>query len=297
MSREVLHFRIVNLELLVVCTSRRVNQMKQLSVIAWFLAICITPLQADLINGLQLYMPLNGNALDSSPNSTHGINSGVTWTNGYNGIANSAGFFDGSGTNIQVLDAPSLDPSTLSLSFWFNMSSLDVARELVNKIGPPGDISYGSEIAKVTDNTGKLFFRVCTDGTLTGLTDLAASTVIQSGTWYHFVGTYDGSQMRLYLNGNLESSTPKTGSVFNSTTPLQLGRYGYFSGWRYHGSIDEVALWNRALTPSEVSQLHLSGVPEPTSTTLILSSSFVLAFWKRRSMVSLVRILLRVSNP
>lgn len=253
--------------------------MKLVSVVVFCLALAVTPARADFMDGLQLYLPLNGNALDSSPNGTHGINSGVTWTSGYNGAPNNAGFFNGSGTQIQVLDTPSLDPSVMSMAFWFNLSSYDGARQLVNKIGPNGSISYGSEIRP----TGNIYFRVSNDGSLAGLTDLASKTVIQTGTWYHFAGTYDGSEMRLYINGNLETSTPKTGSVFNSATPLKIGRYDYFPGWVFHGSIDEVAIWNRALTASEVGQLHLTGVPEPTSVALVLTGTLVLALGRRRS--------------
>lgn len=57
--------------------------MRLATAIAVLLATCAAPVQADLIDGLQLYLPLNGNALDASSNGTHGMNSGVTWTHGY----------------------------------------------------------------------------------------------------------------------------------------------------------------------------------------------------------------------
>lgn len=245
------------------------------AIVLLFAAIGVA--DAGLMDGLALYLPFDGDTQDLSPNGTDGINSGVTWTNDAQGAPGNAAYFDGSGSQVYVSDTPSLDPDYLTLSFWFNLASFDEARELVNKIGSNGDISYGSEIRGNT-----LYFRISADGTASGITDLAATTAVQVGTWYHFAGTYDGSEMRVYLNGNLEATTPKTGSVFDSSVDLRIGRYDYFSGWVFQGAMDEVALWDRALTESEISQLYVVGIPEPSSAVLtLLCGVAVLSFRTR----------------
>lgn len=200
-----------------------------------------------------LYLPFDGDTSDHSPNGTDGTNTGATLTTDENGNPDSAYFFNGTGTEIFVPDADSLDVEQITLSFWFNMASTDTARELVNKFGTNGDISFGTEFS-ATGNT--LYFRVSTTGTTASLTDLPAATAINTDTWYHFTGTYDGSEMVIYLNGMFDSSVSKTGAIFNSTASLRVGRYGFFPGWVFHGTIDEVIIWDRALSSQEVALLY-----------------------------------------
>jgi hypothetical protein len=206
-------------------------------------------------DGLALYLTLDGDTIDCSTNQTDGINAGVTFTNDWSGSPTNAAYLDGTGAHVYVPDAPSLDVTNLTLSFWFNVASHDGARELVNKFGVNGNISYGSEI----DSGGTLYFRISSDGTTGSLTDLASTSTVSTATWYHFAGTCDGTEMRLYLNGNLESSILKSGSIFNSSSDFRVGRYDYYSGWVFHGSIDEVALWDRCLSESEITSLYLNG--------------------------------------
>ncbi len=210
----------------------------------------------DLDDGLSLYLKFDGNTLDSSPNATDATNSGATLTADQAGNADFAYYFDGSGTQIQVADTASLDVTKVTLAFWFRADSLQTANELVNKMGTNGNMAYGSELGA----DGTLYFRIATvGGSLSTLTDLPADTTIQTGTWYHFVGTYDGARMRLYLNGELDGEVENTGDIHDSSDSLRIGRYGYYSGWDWHGTIDEVIIWNRALSAADVRTLYLNG--------------------------------------
>ena len=65
--------------------------------------------------------------------------------------------------------------------------------------------------------------------------------------------------MAVYINGIHENSMPKTGSIFNSAEEIKIGRYGYYSGWVFHGAIDNVAIWNRALSSNEVWEVYSAG--------------------------------------
>lgn len=204
--------------------------------------------------GLALYLPLNGNTSDASTNGTDGVNSGAVLTSDRNGNLNNAYSFDGSGTQIYVPDTPSLDVTNLTVSFWYKPSATASISELVNKFGGDGNISFGSELRP----DGTVSFRISSGGTLATLMDITSTTTVTAANWYHVSGTYSGSEMRLYINGVLERSVAKFGAIFNSSESLRIGRYGYYSHPCY-GTIDEVAIWNRALSESEIKLLYLNG--------------------------------------
>lgn len=208
---------------------------------------------SSLFNGLVGYWAFDGNANDRSRNANNGTTHGVTVTTDRMGTADSAYFFNG--TYVGIADSSSLDVTNMTLAFWFRLDSSATARELVNKMGAEGtrSLSFGSEIA---GSDSKIRFRICSDGSLGTLTDCPSKTVITNGTWYHFAGTYDGSQMRVYINGALENSVSKSGAIFNSAEEVKVGRYGYYSGWVFHGAIDQVIIWDRGLSSNEVWQVY-----------------------------------------
>jgi hypothetical protein len=76
--------------------------------------------------------------------------------------------------------------------------------------------------------------------------------------WFHVVGTYDGSEVRLYLNGTLVHANPQTGRIRSSSSPLFIGARTSDRGSLeelFRGLVDEVMVWNRALSEAEVSEL------------------------------------------
>jgi hypothetical protein len=208
---------------------------------------------SSLFHGLVGYWPLDGNAKDRSRHAHHGTMHGVTATTNRSGALDTACFFDGSGTYVGIADSSRLSVTNLTLAFWFRIDSSATARELVNKLGSSGNLSFGSEYE---GSSRKIYFRICTDGSLATLSDCPSATAISTGVWYHFAGTYDGAAMRVFINGTLDNSLPKSGAVFDSAEEVKVGRYGYYSGWVFHGAIDDVIIWNRALSSSEVWQVY-----------------------------------------
>lgn len=205
--------------------------------------------------GVVSWWPGEGNGNDIfGPTYENGtLENGVTFSPGKVGQAFS---FDGVDDYVEISDSPSLDLTRISMNFWFKLNELNRIHELVNKFGPEGSntIAYGSEIG--TDNTA--CFRLSTDGTLSGLTDVCSTTVLTPGVWYHFAGTYDGTAMKIYINGVNEATVAKTGDIFINTQNLKLGSYGYFP-WFLNGYLDEVNLTDRALTPTEVTAIYNAG--------------------------------------
>ena len=80
-------------------------------------------------------------------------------------------------------------------------------------------------------------------------------TAIPVNTWTHEALTYDGTTIRLYINGVEAASKPQTGAVKSSTDPLWIGGNTPF-GEYFQGLLDELRVYKRALTPAEIQSRH-----------------------------------------
>jgi GH15 family glucan-1,4-alpha-glucosidase len=80
------------------------------------------------------------------------------------------------------------------------------------------------------------------------------------GVWQYVTATFDGSSLRIYINGNLDNTTNWTGVIGTpSTFPLMIGRLPHAAAWHYNGLIDDVKIWNYALTAEQVKMEHNGG--------------------------------------
>jgi hypothetical protein len=74
---------------------------------------------------------------------------------------------------------------------------------------------------------------------------------IANNAWTHLAATYDGTTLRMYVNGVAVGSKPMTGSLIKSTGALQIGGNNVWGEW-FKGRLDDVRVYNRALSGSEV---------------------------------------------
>jgi hypothetical protein len=79
-------------------------------------------------------------------------------------------------------------------------------------------------------------------------------------TWTHLAATYSGAQLRLYVNGALVASTPVTGSYAVNSNPLWIGGNAVY-GEHFRGKLDDVRVYNRALTLAEIQRDMASALP------------------------------------
>ena len=86
-----------------------------------------------------------------------------------------------------------------------------------------------------------------------------SATTFSEGNWHHVVATYDGTSSKLYVDGSLEGQVAIAGTITPSTAPLAIGRNGIQDTDRFRGSIDDVRIYDRALSAAEVAILH--GLP------------------------------------
>ncbi|MDI6858851.1 MAG: LamG domain-containing protein, partial [Dehalococcoidia bacterium] len=83
-------------------------------------------------------------------------------------------------------------------------------------------------------------------------------------TWIHVAGTYDGTMMRIYYNGVLENSVPGPPAINTNNEVLRVGQDA--SGRSFRGTLDDVRIYNRALSPAEIADLAATPTPTPTPT-------------------------------
>lgn len=85
---------------------------------------------------------------------------------------------------------------------------------------------------------------------------VTSTTPCVQGNWYYVTGVYDGSAIRLYVNGTLQATTSQTGNIsaFSSDYKFMIGKWAYI-GRYFSGDIDEVCLWNTALSQTQVRNM------------------------------------------
>jgi len=184
-------------------------------------------------------------ALDWSGHGDHGsLTNGPQWAFGYDGDAL---HFDG--VDDQVLGASvTLPTDAFTIAFWFNSDSdLDSS-------SPREDFVYwqtGSRphITFDKSGTGEIGFWPNIGGDFDG--PLTTTNSWSADTWYHIAGTFDGTNFKIHVNGNLENTVNHAGTHADAS--------GLIIGSRptdsfFDGMIDDVRIYNRALTPEEIQQ-------------------------------------------
>jgi uncharacterized protein YjdB len=199
-------------------------------------------------------------AADSSGNGNHAaLLGGSSWTPGLRG---SAVLLDGVSGQLSVPNSPSLNPSgAFSMAAWvFPKSAMSDFRALLVKnytyflyASVSGYCGNGSVTAGFSTNVEDVFNTVCT------------ATPLSVNAWTHVAGTYDGTALRLYINGALVASAPASGVVSSSTSTLRIGASQF--GEYFNGLIDEAMVYDGALSASEV-QAFSSAVPVASVTVI-----------------------------
>jgi Concanavalin A-like lectin/glucanases superfamily len=186
-----------------------------------------------------------GTAGDGSGNGLDGAIRNASWAAGRYGQALS---FDGTSSWVTVADAAGLRLTTgMTLEAWVKPSaaSVDWAGVVVKERGTTG-LAYALYGA---DGAGKPPAGYVNVG---GADRKAAGPlVLPVNTWAHLAATYDGSAVRLYVNGAVAGSRVQAGPMAGSTAPLRIGGNAVW-GEYFTGLIDEVRVYNTALTQAQI---------------------------------------------
>ena len=181
---------------------------------------------------------------DSSGNVNNGAISGATWSTA--GKFGSALSFNGTNNLVSIPDSNSLDLTTaLTLEAWVRPAALGTVWRTVLMKEQPGNLVYD-----LYANTDKGFPETAL--WIGGERTARSSAALPLNSWTHLASTYDDATLRLYVNGVQAASLAQTGSVATSTGSLRIGGNNVWPEW-FSGLIDEVRVYNRALTPSEIT--------------------------------------------
>jgi len=219
----------------------------------------------NLNEGLVAYFPFNNNANDESKNGNNGTNFGATLTNDQSGNENSAYEFNGY-AYLSVNHNSMLNPNgnDFSISIWFqyygDLNSDTTYDALVVK----GDYNSGSEqllewMVRGGSYNGA-FFRFRTFTQLEDLQfDTDQSSIVSDGAWHNLVVVIDeGSIMegKMYLDGVLKGTREKFTLNINPYEKLLIGNYSWGSKSYFHGKLDQVRVFKRALTEMDIMYLY-----------------------------------------
>jgi hypothetical protein len=209
-------------------------------------------------NGLVGWWPFNGNANDESGNGNHGTVNNVNSAIDRFGNGNSAFSFNRQTINeINVNNTSTLNSlSNISISIWVKLVSYN----------EPGQAGYNHWINK-SDQSNNHHFIFANNASqvyfyYTGAAGFfATNNLPQLNQWTHIVVThnYDGSQnsiCKFYFDGNLIESIPAIQPINQTLDNLKIGAFGAENYNRVDGSLDDIGIWNRALTACEIQDLY-----------------------------------------
>ncbi|MCU0783406.1 MAG: LamG domain-containing protein [Verrucomicrobia bacterium] len=221
-------------------------------------ALLQTQAQYPFTNGLVAYYPLNGNANDASGNGNNGtINKGVTLTMDRFARTNGAYDFDGSTGFIGIPQNPILNllttNFTLSAWVWQRGADFDGYR-IIDKCtaGEPDGWTFDTVGCNSTGHALRL-----QAANTNASCNVGGETDYSLMQWHHVVAIASGTNGTVYLDGKLDG-TGNVGNIPANTLDVYIGMAhpGSGAGFYFNGIIDEVRIYNRALSAAEVQQLY-----------------------------------------
>jgi hypothetical protein len=203
----------------------------------------------------------DGNAQDLVGGNNGILTGGVTFTNGQVGPAFS---LDGNSGWVDVPNSDSLNPTgPFSVECWINASSQQFfPQSLIVDKSHGWTEGTGWGIQTTADGTAGFFYGV---GGPLGLTNwfpyVATSNSVLDNQWHHLAGVWTGTQLQIYEDGVLQNTFDQSATPANNSRDVEIGRsWGGGTPTRFfHGLIDEVTYYNRALTAAEIESIFSAG--------------------------------------
>jgi hypothetical protein len=192
-------------------------------------------------NGLVGWWPFNGNANDESGNGNNGTVNGATLTTDRFGDANKAYSFDG------VDDIISVNRnymSAFSLSIWFSSSNLTEYNPLIDAFDENWEIQLKNTVPDFVSFISSNNYQ-----------EFMSSQTTVNNSWYNLVCNFSSNIVEFYLNGNLTDQF-NVNPLFNNNGNYFFGASLSGADQYYNGKLDDIGIWNRALTQQEITDLY-----------------------------------------
>jgi hypothetical protein len=210
-------------------------------------------------SGLMAYFPFSGNARDTSSNKTHGIVNNATLTSDRYGNPNAAYEFSGSSSSYIEFPSTYVQTNTYTYSIWAK----------INQTPPMGKMAFalnigsksGDQSLNIANNYGGVFNGWLGGGYNTSAPhfSLNENSALSTTPWTHVVCARDSNHIRLYINGVLVDSIGNNSvkmPYYGSTTVKAIIGKRNDSTEPFNGKIDDVLIYNRALTEQEIKNIY-----------------------------------------
>ena len=212
--------------------------------------------------GLVAWYPGDGNAIDIK-NANNGFPKGGVKGGAFSsGIVGQAFSFNGYNEYVQAPVSTTTDPTTSgSLGAWVKFNKLpSESSHIMQIIGRGGD---GTDFDLQADQYNKFRFYIGTGK------NVSSKTIIEVDKWYYVMGAWDAkSGLKMYINGVLENTNDVLTARKPSGQKLEIGSHPVFGGRYFNGLIDEVEVYNRAVSASEISSIFQAGSAGKCKTTM-----------------------------
>lgn len=210
-------------------------------------------------NGLIGWWPFNGNANDESGNGNHGTVNGATLTSDRFGNSNQAYNFDGVNDFIEVINTPSLNPTEISLNAWIqiDMNYTNGSLMIISNVDHSNANSFSYNLGLDQMVIGSFFSNSCSN-TFSGS---IFNHNFQNSTWYMLTSTVNSmGELKIFINGDFaflyQGNNFITCNYPNST--LRFGQWWNADNQWFYGKLDDIGIWNRALSDCEIADLYHS---------------------------------------
>lgn len=223
-------------------------------------------------NGLIGWWPFTGNAIDSSGNGNHGTVIGATLTSDrFNKTSHSYDFdftgvvFGQRNDEIYIPYDSILNVNNISVSVWVyprsyywsgNPNGSAIIRRFEYGYSNPNGQTWGIDF---TQSSLYAFIIQGASNNSQNTAFVTDSNPLSLNTWHHIVFTYNGASLNLYLDGALVGSVSTTLPLNTAgNSGISIGESNQANGYWHHtdGKIDDVGIWNRALTQQEITALY-----------------------------------------
>ncbi len=214
--------------------------------------ITVTVYESSPIDDLVLDMRFDDDPADGVLDSSSYNNHGDTFSTAYPAMSDGAYDFDGNNDYISIQDSPSLNVDTITLSAWIYVDAYKKDQRIISK--EIGKFAPYSSYTMLLSGAGrrKLEFRAGIDGRRTRV---ASNADIPLRQWTHVAATYDGTKVTLYINGKIDKTyTNISGPIQDIDNPVLIGASQFYTRF-FDGKIDDVKIYNRALSSSEILTL------------------------------------------
>jgi hypothetical protein len=171
-----------------------------------------------------------------------------------------------------------LAPTAITLAAWVNPSNVTAQRVVSRYVTN----STGNPVWALEVNANNCQFALVNyNGGLLGLgasysLDTAAGGTVPAGQWTHIAGTFNNANMIAYVNGVQVATTARTQAIFASSTAMSIGAHynGTAASSLFDGSMDDVRIYGRALSPNEILSLYTTRGSDMNLLNLIANYQF-----------------------